>query len=193
MNGFVASLAKLMVCAVAILVTANLSFAQGKGKARAGSAAPNKASAKAARKVTVIDIEGLRKVLKPGSKPLMINFWATWCDPCREEFPDLVKIDTLYKGKIDFITVTLDTPDEATAAVPKFLSLMKATMPTYLLHTPDEDAAISLVTPDWAGNLPLTIIYKPTGETAYLKKGKVHIDDVSLAIDKLLTTRPAGQ
>ena len=176
------------MCAVAILVTANIAFSQSKGRAPAAAT-----TAKSSPKVTIIDIEGLRKVLKPGSKPLMINFWATWCDPCREEFPDLVKIDALYKGKIDFITVTLDTPDEATTAVPKFLSLMKATMPTYLLHTPDEDAAIALVTPEWAGNLPLTIIYKPTGETAFLKKGKVHIDDLSLAIDKLLVPRAAGQ
>ena len=40
-------------------------------------------------KVTAIDIEGLRELIKPKGNPLIINFWATWCDPCREEFPDL--------------------------------------------------------------------------------------------------------
>jgi len=44
----------------------------------------------------------LKNLLKPNGKPLLVNFWATWCDPCREEFPDLVKIDEDYKGKIDF-------------------------------------------------------------------------------------------
>src|SRR5215203_2074485 len=43
-------------------------------------------------KVTQIDEQGLKDLLKPKGKPLLINFWATWCDPCREEFPDLVKI-----------------------------------------------------------------------------------------------------
>ncbi|MGZ5437975.1 MAG: thioredoxin domain-containing protein, partial [Pyrinomonadaceae bacterium] len=43
-----------------------------------------------------IDLDGLKKLLQPDAKdarPLLVNFWATWCDPCREEFPDLVKID----------------------------------------------------------------------------------------------------
>src|SRR5437868_982142 len=45
-----------------------------------------------------IDIEGLKKILRSGADatpqhPLLLNFWATWCDPCREEFPDLLKIE----------------------------------------------------------------------------------------------------
>src|SRR4051812_22516591 len=55
--------------------------------------------------VTQIDDARLKTLLRANNKPLLVNFWATWCDPCREEFPDLVKIDADYKGKIDFITV----------------------------------------------------------------------------------------
>ena len=138
-------------------------------------------------------MEGLRKLLKPNDRPLMINFWATWCDPCREEFPDLVKLDKAYKGKIDFVTVSLDDLAEIDRDVPKFLKSMKATMPAYLLRAADESAAIALVSADWAGNLPLTILYKPNGETAYMRKGKVHIDDVSLALDKLLAPVASDQ
>jgi thiol-disulfide isomerase/thioredoxin len=54
----------------------------------------------------------LKNILKANGKPLLVNFWATWCDPCREEFPDLVKIDADYKNKIDFITVSLDDVEE---------------------------------------------------------------------------------
>ncbi|MEO8648371.1 MAG: TlpA disulfide reductase family protein, partial [Acidobacteriota bacterium] len=57
-------------------------------------------------KVTRLDDAGLEKLLRPKEKPLLINFWATWCDPCREEFPELVKLDSEYKGKIDFVTVS---------------------------------------------------------------------------------------
>src|SRR4051794_34648651 len=46
--------------------------------------------------VREIDVAGLKKLLalegKP-RRPLLVNFWATWCEPCRAEFPDLVKID----------------------------------------------------------------------------------------------------
>src|SRR4051812_9449278 len=59
-------------------------------------------------KVTQIDILALKRLLHPNGKPRLINFWATWCDPCREEYPDLVKLDQEYRGKIDFLTVSLD-------------------------------------------------------------------------------------
>src|SRR6476660_3230723 len=100
-------------------------------------------------KVTQIDEEGLKTALKPNGKPLLVNFWATWCDPCREEFPDLVKLDAEYKGKIDFITVSLDDLAEITRDVPKFLAGMKAEMPAYLLKVADESAVISSVAKDW--------------------------------------------
>ncbi len=47
-----------------------------------------------------INGEGLKKLLpnKENNKPLLINFWATWCGPCRVEFPDLVKIDAYYRA-----------------------------------------------------------------------------------------------
>src|SRR5688572_1785120 len=84
-------------------------------------------------KVTKIGQAEYAELIKPRTKPLLINFWATWCVPCREEFPDLVKLDGEYKGKIDFITISLDFEEELNTGVPQFLKLMKADMPTYLL------------------------------------------------------------
>ena len=139
-------------------------------------------------KVTQIDTDGLRKLLKPNGKPLLINFWATWCDPCREEFPDLVKLDAAYKGKLDFITISLDDLADIKTFVPKFLSEMNAEMPAYLLKTADESAAITLIAKDWNGNLPLTILFTPEGEAAYVRKGKIRYESVIAEIDKVLAT-----
>ena len=94
-------------------------------------------------KITKIGQAELAELLKPRQRPLLINFWATWCDPCREEFPDLVAIDAEYKGKIDFITISLDDLAEINRDVPKFLQAMKAEMPAYLLHTPDQKKRIT--------------------------------------------------
>ena len=163
------------------------------GSAQDGAAAPKATTQKTSAdlpKVTKIDAEGLRKLIKPTGKPLLINFWATWCDPCREEFPDLVKLDTAYKGKIDFITISLDDLADIKTFVPKFLGEMKAEMPAYLLKTPDESAAITMVAKDWSGNLPFTVLFSPNGETAYIRMGKIKNDVVSAAIDKLLAPAP---
>lgn len=47
----------------------------------------------------------------PREKPLVINFWASWCGPCREEAPDLKKLYEIYKGKIDLYAVNLTSQD----------------------------------------------------------------------------------
>jgi len=137
-------------------------------------------------KVTLIDENGLKTALKTNGKPLLVNFWATWCDPCREEFPDLVKIDADYKGKIDFITVSLDDLAEITRDVPKFLADQKAMMPAYLLKVEDESAVITSIAKDWSGGLPFTILYNEKGEIAYFKQGKVKLDILKPEIDKLI-------
>ena len=138
-------------------------------------------------KVTQIDAPGLKNLLKPNGRPLLINFWATWCAPCLEEFPDLVKIGTDYKGKIDLITVSLDESSEINGEVPKFLAQMKSESPAYLLKTPDEDTAIGLVSKDWPGGLPFTILFNAQGETIYSKQGKFKTDVLVAEIEKILT------
>lgn len=141
-------------------------------------------------KVTQIDAVALKNLLKrdggANTKPLLINFWATWCEPCREEFPDLVKIDKDYKGKIDFITVSLDFLSEINGDVPKFLAEMKAEMPAYLLKTENESEAITMVSKDWQGALPFTILFDAAGKETYARQGKIKLETVRAEIDKML-------
>jgi thiol-disulfide isomerase/thioredoxin len=140
-------------------------------------------------KVTQIDIPGLRRLVRPQGKPLLVNFWATWCVPCREEYPDLVKIDQEYRGKIDFVTVSLDEVADKDTLVLQFLSEMKAQMPPYLLVTDNEEAAMAVVSKDWTGGLPFTILFDAKGGIAYSRQGKVKIDLLKAALVK---TAPAG-
>ncbi|HKP70905.1 MAG TPA: TlpA disulfide reductase family protein [Pyrinomonadaceae bacterium] len=143
--------------------------------------------------VTQLNIAGLKKAITPNGKPLLVNFWATWCDPCREEFPDLVKLDGEYKGKIDFITISLDDLVEINRDVPKFLVDMRADMPAFLLKAEDDDAAIALVSKNFVGALPFTILYKPDGTESYFRQGKVKMETVRAELDKLLTTPTAAK
>lgn len=141
-------------------------------------------------KVTQIDEVSIKPALKPNGKPRLVNFWATWCVPCVEEFPDLVKLDAEYKGKIDVITISLDDLAEINRDVPKFLSDMKAEMPAYLLRTADENAVITSITKDWQGGLPFTILYNEKGEIAYFVQGKFKPDLVRAEIEKLFPKLP---
>lgn len=138
-------------------------------------------------KVTLVDEIGIKPFMVAKGKPLLVNFWATWCDPCREEFPDLVKLDQEFKGKIDFITISLDDPADIATTVPKFLSSMKAEMPAYLLRTPDESAFIASIAKNWQGAMPFTILYDKDGKAAYQREGKIVMDVIRPQISALLS------
>jgi len=143
-------------------------------------------SAPAAQPVTVIDTEGLKSLLKRDSHhPLLLNFWATWCDPCRDEFPDLVKIDGDFRNMgLDFAAVSLDDPKDIKTEVPKFLRLMKAQMAVYLLNVPDPEIPITVVDPQWSGALPATFLYDVNGKIVYKHFGRIVTADLRAAIEK---------
>lgn len=140
-------------------------------------------------RVTQIDLAGFQTLIKRGgtpTKPLLVNFWATWCIPCRVEFPELVKIDNDYKGKMDFITVSFDELSEIETGVPDFLAKMNAKMPGYLMKTTDEEAAIKAIFKDWQGGLPFTILYNEKGEIIFTQQGLIKPVAVRAEIEKSL-------
>src|SRR5215218_1269131 len=136
--------------------------------------------------VSPIDTEALKTLLtQQRQHPLLVNFWATFCDPCRDEFPDLVKIDKDYRPQsLEFVTVSLDDVSEIKNGVPKFLDAMKATMPAYLLDASDPEPAINLVDPRWRGDLPATFLYNEKGEVVYKHIGRVNTAELREAIEK---------
>ena len=142
--------------------------------------------------VTEVDLEGLKKLLQRGddpekARPLLVNFWATWCDPCRAEFPDLVKVNNDYKDRgLEFVVVSGDDISEIKSGVPKFLADMKATMPAYLLNVPDMEAAINAVDTEWTGQLPATYLYDRAGRIAFKHFGRVDPKELRAALDKVL-------
>jgi thiol-disulfide isomerase/thioredoxin len=138
-----------------------------------------------ARAINAEEMQGLLK--RNGNHPLLVNYWATWCDPCRDEFPDLVKIDKQYRAKgLDFIAITLDDLADINTAVPKFLREMKATMPVYLLNVADPEPAINSVDREWSGALPATFLYNNKGEVVYKHFGRIKVDELRAAIEKLV-------
>src|SRR5215210_9140628 len=138
--------------------------------------------------VSAIDTEALKGLLTQQRQlPLLVNFWATFCDPCRDEFPGLVKIDKDYRPHaLEFVTVSLDDVSEIKNEVPKFLDSMKATMPAYLLNVSDPEPAINLLDRRWQGDLPATYLYNDKGEVVYKHIGRVNTAELRQAIEKVV-------
>jgi thiol-disulfide isomerase/thioredoxin len=161
--------------------------AQGK----TGQAHKSKAAAESAGPVVrEVDQEALKKLLQRGAgkdaRPLLVNFWATWCVPCREEFPDLIKINADYsKRNLEAITITLDDPAEIKTTVPQFLREMRSDMPAYLLNVIDPDIVITMIDPQWHGGLPATFLYDASGQMVFKHTGRFNTQELRAAIDKV--------
>ncbi len=137
-----------------------------------------------------INLEGLKKLIVTDSRnpqPILINFWATWCDPCREEFPDLVKIDTDYRAKkLNFVAVSLDDVEDLKSTVPKFLKEMHASMPVVLLNVNDPEPAIKAIDTAWDGQLPATFLYDREGKVVFKHFGRINAEELRGALDKAI-------
>ena len=143
--------------------------------------------------VTEIDGEGLKNLLARGegeaARPLLINFWATWCVPCRKEFPDLVKIDRDYRGRgLQFVVISADDVSELKTEVPKFLRQMRAEMPAYLLNATDTEAAIVQIDPTWGGELPATFLFDRQGKLVFKHTGLINAAELRAELEKAVTS-----
>ncbi|MDT5293260.1 MAG: hypothetical protein QOJ76_140 [Acidobacteriota bacterium] len=160
------------------------------------AAQPSGIVAAAKPKVTEINDAELKALLGAGDareRPLLVNFWATWCGPCREEFPDLVKIRGQYAtDKLDFVIISLDDPSDISKVVPDFLNEVRATaLPAYLLHADDDGAAINLVDVYWRGELPATFLYDRAGRLVFNHKGRINPAELKVAIERALRAKSA--
>ncbi|HEY9283829.1 MAG TPA: TlpA disulfide reductase family protein, partial [Pyrinomonadaceae bacterium] len=158
---------------------------------RAASAQAGRAAAATLPVVTELNGAGLAKLLRreggSGAKPLLVNFWATWCEPCRKEFPDLVKIDAEFRGRgLEFVLVSVDDVSEIKTGVPEFLRRMRAEMPAYLLNATDTDLAVTSVDPNWGGELPATFLFDREGKVAFKHTGVIKPPELRAAIEKVL-------
>ncbi|HEX8889393.1 MAG TPA: TlpA disulfide reductase family protein [Pyrinomonadaceae bacterium] len=142
-----------------------------------------------------IDIEGLKKILRRGADatpqhPLLLNFWATWCDPCREEFPDLLKVEADYRKRgLEFAAVSFDFSEDVQKALPDFLREMKADITPYWLNLPDPEPAIRMVDPQWTGGIPTTFLFDAKGNLVFKHTGKVKVAELRAAIEKVTSDK----
>ena len=120
-------------------------------------------------------------------KPVLLNFWATWCVPCVEEFPDIVKLSEKYKGQFALILVSCDF-NEARSEAAQFLKKQGVNFTTFFKIGKDNEF-IQKISTEWTGALPYTIIYNKQGDVSDSWKGKADISNFESALNKVLTVK----
>ncbi len=114
----------------------------------------------------VVDLEGIKTIIAESSdddRVLVIDFWATWCVPCVEMFPELHKGLVDLGDRVRAVTVTLDDPSREAAAI-AFLSEQHALTDAYIFKS---DSAAQQALVDGLGDrwnnlaVPAILVYDP--------------------------------
>jgi peroxiredoxin len=123
-----------------------------------------------------VDAEGIKAVRKNGTgKTLLVNFWATWCAPCTEEFPELEATFRMYRKRpFELVTVAMNAPDEE-KGVRRFLDGQHASSRNLMNSLMDPYALMKAFDPDWVGALPYSMVIGPDGKVLYKENGRIDI------------------
>ncbi len=120
--------------------------------------------------------------IQSSKKLTMVHIWATWCDPCRDEFPEVVHVMQNFP-ELDVILVSGDDPNDP-APVNEFLAQYESPVGS-LVSTELNQAFIETFSPKWAGSLPATFFYRD-GKLVSEWEGKKTYEEYRETIETLL-------
>ena len=137
-------------------------------------------------RLTLATPEGKTASLKSWQgKILVVNFWATWCPPCREEMPEFSRAHEKLVGKgVQFVGIGIDTPDN-------ILSFQKKNPVSYPLLMGSYDV-LKLTTElgNASSALPFTVILDRQGRIAHTKMGKLDAAELEQLLSPLYSASP---
>ncbi|HUQ09910.1 MAG TPA: TlpA disulfide reductase family protein [Steroidobacteraceae bacterium] len=144
--------------------------------------------------ITLADTKGKpTKLASFGGRPLMVNFWATWCAPCRREIPLLNKIRAQRKAQnAEIVGVAVDFRD-------KVLEFTKETHLSYPLLIGEEDGLAAAEAFGMGMAFPFSVFVDSQNRILTIKIGELHEDEANFAFDRLrdidtgVLTREAAQ
>ena len=113
--------------------------------------------------------------------------WAYWCAPCKEEFPELVKLYNNYKDKgVKLIFVSLDFPETFETQTIPFLKEQGVDFTTYYNNFEKDEQLINYMDINWEGGLPGTFMYNKDGKLSVTMVGARTYNVFEESVQKLL-------
>jgi thiol-disulfide isomerase/thioredoxin len=119
--------------------------------------------------ITLLNIEGEEQPLElTGSPVTIVNFWASWCPPCRAEIPEIARFYAAHKDKdIRLITVNMTSTEKSLEEVMDFIEEENADFPVLLDHKGEAAAYFNI------NSVPSTFVFNSSGELIKQRSGAV--------------------
>lgn len=140
-----------------------------------------------AQNVTAADSTAIRRLIgERNGRLLVLNVWATWCLPCREEFPALNRLHRYGRTNgVDVVALSVDYPDEVRTKIMPFLKSVRAEMPVMVADVEPQDRLFAMFDPAWSGAIPMTFVYDTAGTLRRSLLGKRTFEQFRAAVDSL--------
>ena len=147
---------------------------------------PYMISSAAGRDIKVMSFDELQPLLyKTTDSVYVVNFWATWCAPCVREIPDFEKLQAEYANQgVKVLLVSLDFPGHLESRVLPFLDRMQVKSEVMLLDDVNSNRWIPLVSENWSGAIPATVIY--SGDTRHFFEKELKFEELEAIIKPML-------
>lgn len=137
----------------------------GRGQSTGSKSAARGGKSTANLDPALIDLAGYQQLLsRYHGKPLVVNFWATWCEPCRDEYPMIVDLAKQFKSQgVEVVGIDMDDQSDMNL-VRRFIARMQPPFTNYRQKPGiDLDHFYDGVNPQWKGTMPQTIFYGRDG------------------------------
>jgi len=136
------------------------------------------------------------EVLRPGATAVLVNVWATWCLPCREEFPDLMRVYRDFQDRgLRLVLLSADFEDDRETQVRKFLKAQGVDFASFLKEKQEKDEAfIDGIDPEWSGVMPVSLLYDGSGKRRNFWEGSASYAEIRERVLEVLDhPAPVGQ
>ena len=138
------------------------------------------------QEIKSVKITDLEKLIRESRKPMIINFWATWCMPCIEEIPYFEKLVAEHKDSIQLILVSLDFKEEFPKGILALVQKRNFKSGIYWLDETRADYFCPRIDSSWSGSIPSSLFINNANGFRLFREEQIKEAELRILISRTL-------